>query len=81
MKFHLPHTNAVTLLLVTFMAIVLAFILVVHNHSQMQVRQTCASFSSYNDAYRAYRAGDTELDRDGDGRPCEKEFPQAVYGG
>lgn len=38
---------------------------------QPKGRTTCASFGSYNDALRAYSAGATWLDHDGDGIPCE----------
>lgn len=48
-------------------------------------RPTCASFASYEDARRALAAGDTGLDRDHDGCPCEQQFHHpcgpTTYGG
>ena len=33
--------------------------------------QTCKSFSSCNQAVQSYRSGNSKLDRDKDGVPCE----------
>lgn len=44
--------------------------------SQPKGRVSCASFGSYEDALRAYGAGATWLDRDGDGIPCEALYKQ-----
>lgn len=34
--------------------------------------ETCKSFHSCEEAMKAYKAGNTKLDRDKDGIPCEK---------
>ena len=35
-------------------------------------RQTCKDFSTCEEAMKAYKAGNTKLDGDKDGIPCEK---------
>lgn len=38
-------------------------------------RATCKSFGSYSDILAAYSAGNSALDGDGDGVPCESRKP------
>ena len=35
------------------------------------IAQTCKSFNSCEEAVRSYRSGNSKLDRDKDGVPCE----------
>lgn len=51
--------------------ILLLFIVVVMALLQPRGRLSCGSFGAYEDALAAFRAGNTQLDGDHDGRPCE----------
>lgn len=71
MKFP-THGNAHTVLVLALVgAICVLAIFLAWANLQPKGRVSCLDFSSYNDALRAYSAGATWLDRDGDGIPCE----------
>lgn len=50
------------------------FLVTVDLALQPKGRVSCADFGSYNDALRAYSAGASWLDKDGDGIPCENLY-------
>lgn len=62
---------AIGLLIALSFALVTCFLLFVRLNEVKAAKQTCASFSSYGEALQAYNAGDTGLDHNKNGYPCE----------
>lgn len=64
-------TIAIILLFVCALEAAGLFLFFIQVESTKVAKQTCGSFSTYQEALRAYNTGNTALDHNGNGVPCE----------
>lgn len=69
----IQHT-VITSLLGLFVLVLVTATSVVVVLKESQVTETCDSFSTYSQALAAYQKGNTRLDHNSNGRPCEKLY-------
>lgn len=60
----------VSAIMVVLLIFTLSKLNIVRHQLDVKVR-TCSSFDSYQEALRSLAGGNTNIDRDRDGRPCE----------
>jgi hypothetical protein len=70
-RFTYPHAAVTTLAIVSLGVAAIMAYTVVALLLQPKGHLTCGSFGSYADAVASLAAGNTQLDRDHDGEPCE----------
>lgn len=76
MKLATSYVNEITYLAIGILfalavSLVANFMFFVRLSETKVAKQTCASFGSYADALQAYNKGNTRLDKNHNGFPCE----------